>query len=417
MVTEHISGPRIWPRVGSIRMVNYSWGDVWDERQKRDDIDRYYGKYGGYSSGSPSINGDSSYSRRPHNRTHRGRNFTIFFVILLGGASLAYVFNAFDIQRYAESLVGSASNDAPIPAANQSSDRTSTDHSSSINRVEYVTEPETKVLLDRGALLINGGNSAAFDIQVPNKEVKEMIGEIVVDGSSFVHVEFTDAQGQPFCSSCEYDVYSSTPTAVKIAVNSGDSLMVKVTNPVDADLQTVNLKLSVTYLEQKEKITYQSIEQEPQSTPPTAPSSLDDRATDSTPIETKTNPTYDDMRCFTHRGLTSIVYVEIPIRMCDNIGRTQNSYLAMAELNWLRENLREGDSIELLDDSKTYDDMRCFTHQGLSPMTYVEIPMGMCDYRSGTQNSYIATIELNWLIENLPEGDSIKLLSGEIIRG
>ncbi|MGI0012549.1 MAG: hypothetical protein ACREBU_03775 [Nitrososphaera sp.] len=241
-------------------MVNYSWGDVWDERQKREDIGRFYGRQGGYSSGSPIIGGGGGYSRkRTYNGSHRGKNLTIMFLIILVGGSLVYVFNVFGIQTYAESLVGSS---------------------------------------------------------------------------------------------------SQTP-----------------------------------------------------------PSSSDDQPSDLTSVGTKARTTYDDMRCFTHRGLTHVVYVEIPIGMCDNIGRTQNSYLAMIELNWLKQNLREGDSIELLDETKTYDDMRCFTHQGFSPMTYVEIPMGMCDYGTSTQNSYIATIELNWLIENLPEGDTIKLLNGEIIRG
>lgn len=266
-------------------MVNYSWGDVWDERQKNDDIKRFYGPNS--SGGSYPVKPDSGgYSYRPAQDRHHGRNLAIIFSLLAAGGVLGYAFNLFGIQSYADSVLGTAASTAKdIPSSDgavvnaaelKDTDEPSTSSSKTIKHIEYVIEPETRVLLDRGAFLSKGGDSATFEIQIPNKDVNFMTGTIIVEGSKSVHVEFTSPLGDLYCSSCEYDVSASHIKELNIPVDAGDSLVVIATNPIGVDLQTVNIKLSVTYPEQIEKITYENI--------PSEPTTNSDQSASSTPI-------------------------------------------------------------------------------------------------------------------------------------
>ena len=65
-----------------------------------------------------------------------------------------------------------------------------------------------------------------------------------------------------------------------------------------------------------------------------------------------TQGNYGDLRCFTHREPQGFggptVFVEIPMNMCESRSNVQNSYIATADLTWLKQNLSSGDSIQLL---------------------------------------------------------------------
>jgi len=69
-------------------------------------------------------------------------------------------------------------------------------------------------------------------------------------------------------------------------------------------------------------------------------------------VPATTQESYGDLRCFTHREPQGFggptVFVEIPMNMCESRSNVQNSYIATADLTWLKQNLSSGDSIQLL---------------------------------------------------------------------
>jgi hypothetical protein len=129
------------------------------------------------------------------------------------------------------------------------------------NSIEYYYEDKTELLLDRGAYL-QGGDSISFDIRIPLNNVTTMDGTISVNGKNFLDVEFQDSNGATYCDQCKRRVYGDESRekineihdAIRIDVKKGDLIKLLITSPENARLQTVNIKLQVSYLEQYQLI-------------------------------------------------------------------------------------------------------------------------------------------------------------------
>ena len=234
---------------------------------------------------SSSLGNSHQVRKNNYNRSHLGRNLGIvFMVIAIAVGIFAYAMNFGGLKNYADSMLSAskAATEASLKTSSQNGNDVSTSTSTttpsrtttttisqpqqqSIKHVEYYTEQVTDKVLDRGILLRSGGDSYTLDIQIPRTDVNEMTGTISVQGPKFVEVQFLDESGELYCSNCKYDISGSK--YVIIPVKGGDSISVKVTNPKDADLQTINFDLEVTYPETKERVTYEKVEQQPSSTP------------------------------------------------------------------------------------------------------------------------------------------------------
>jgi hypothetical protein len=129
------------------------------------------------------------------------------------------------------------------------------------SEVEYYYEDKTDILLDRGAFL-QEGDRISFDLQIPNKNVTTMDGIISVEGRDYLNFEFQNSAGELYCDQCKMRIYgdqsgekiSDIQDAVRINVNKGDFIRLVITSPEDARLQTVHIKLQVSYLEQHQRI-------------------------------------------------------------------------------------------------------------------------------------------------------------------
>lgn len=239
-------------------MVNYSWGDKWDERQKKEDEKRFYGP-GSYYGGGGSSGGGKGYTSYPRRGGHTGRNIgiVVLAVVVVGG--LVFLFNPLGID-----FLDNAGNIPDIP------DQIGLDVNDNENGriVETVVETKQHNVLSAGAFL-SGNDVRSFNLQIPNKDVSRLEGTITVDGEEFVNVEFQDNFGGLYCDQCSYEVYGERSgkaqnNNVDIPIDSGDSLKLFIANGGDAELQTVSINLYVAYEESVERVVQPVVEEEPE---------------------------------------------------------------------------------------------------------------------------------------------------------
>jgi uncharacterized protein YkwD len=257
-------------------MVNYSWGDKWDERQKQEDLKRFYGlgrsRY--YDSGG-SGGGGKRYSSYPRRGNHRSRNIAIVTIALVGLGGIAYLGFGGKLSTFLgpsdnELVNNQIKNDDHSTPSKSGSDETK----GQIETVQYVIETKTDQVLEAGAFL--GPNDIrTFKLQIPNENVSRLDGTIVVDGDRYLHIEFTDSHDGKYCqqlTQCSYDVYGehsgkSTKdrnNKVSVPVDAGDSLKLTISNPASSELQTVSIDLSVSYQALVERVTPAVIEEAPE---------------------------------------------------------------------------------------------------------------------------------------------------------
>ncbi|MEP0823868.1 MAG: CAP domain-containing protein [Nitrososphaera sp.] len=256
-------------------MVNYTWGDKWDEREKEEQLRRYYGPGGGYRGGSSSgggSGGGKGYTSYPRRGGHTGRNIGIVLVAVAAIGGLIFFFNPLGIDFFDNRTANNEST-SNIPAGNAGDNK----HEPETTKVEYVVETRTLTVLNAGAFL-SADDVRSFNLQIPNKDVSKLEGTITVDGEQFVNVEFQDAFGGVYCDQCSYKVYgessgkaeSAQNNKVDIPVDSGDALKLLISNGGDAELQTVSINLYVTYEETVEKVI-QPVAEEEQTEPEVTP--------------------------------------------------------------------------------------------------------------------------------------------------
>ena len=122
--------------------------------------------------------------------------------------------------------------------------------------LHYNYEQKIEPLLDERILLFEGG-SRLFSIDIPNKNVTTLSGEITSEGKGFVLASVEDKSGKLYCDGCSVEVFGAQSNAsswnkigiVNIGVSGGESMNLKILNPKSSEFVTVHVKLKITYEE------------------------------------------------------------------------------------------------------------------------------------------------------------------------
>ena len=214
-------------------LVNYSWGDKWDERQRKEDERRLYGPTGegGSSGGYGGGRGYTSYPRGGH----KGRNIAIVLVTLLAVGGIVYILNPLDVK-------GTLSNsDKPEKSAD--------------TVLTYVSEvSEQELIKERITLAAESYRTYTFK---PASAVHTyIVGDIGLQYGDSIKLDFMDGNGR--CIECGKALAGKS--AINFTAQGGNEYSLKFDNSHNDIASLVNIQLQVQYKDPLYEIQTSKIE-------------------------------------------------------------------------------------------------------------------------------------------------------------
>lgn len=247
-------------------MVNYSWGDVWDERQKKEDEKRFYGQGGGYPHRpDPSPRGPyrNSYGS---SRGGGGKKAAVIGVAVVAAIAVLYFVNPFNLQLP----------NLTLPDNDNTSNNE--EESSQDSEIQQVTEngavPETSRTMVTNTLLHKDINFVSrgveeLEVVIPALNDGYLYSIITPDVNSFVDVRiFINSDEYCVEDTCEFiinGIKGSDPDTyeqMEIPVEAGDNVTFLVGSNPTGFSQMVQISLRTLY-EKEEIQTQEQVAEEP----------------------------------------------------------------------------------------------------------------------------------------------------------
>lgn len=248
------------------RLVNYSWGDVWDERQRKEDEKRLYGS-GRY----PARPDPPNLPRRNHYSTPRGGNgkkAAIVLGVVIAAIAGLLVINPLHLQLPILSLPQQSVEDTSSTEIQM----TGLDTTDEDEDIGVLQQPETISVtntLVQIQLNFIGEQMEQVDVEIPANNNGVLHSVITPDTNTSVTVEITKNE-LPYCSGsvCSFEmaaqgaVGSGTVEYLDIPVSEGDKLNFLIYSHPRGFTQVVDVTLTTMY-EKSEVSSEPAVPEEP----------------------------------------------------------------------------------------------------------------------------------------------------------